>query len=96
MKTILAAALAACLAMPAAAQVVCADYSALAQRLAGKYGESIVFAGLRGENQLWQLWMNADTGTWTTIYVTPSNLACVIATGTAGEIDMGAVLGDSF
>jgi hypothetical protein len=70
-------------AWPQASQ--CAPYAAMATHLADRYGEAVIFQGQTSETAIMQLWANAETGTWTVVYMSADAPACMVASGQGGE-----------
>ena len=53
--------------------------------LQSQYGEVPVYRGLAGPTAALLVLVNAETGTWTLIHVTPGMVACGIASGESWE-----------
>lgn len=64
-----------------AAGLPCTRQDNLTTFLARTYGETPVSAGLQGNGQLLQIFVSADSGSWTAVSTDPAGLACVVATG---------------
>lgn len=65
----------------ASAQVsACNAYTALASALAGMYGEAVTARGEVRGNVI-ELWVNAETRTWSITVVDPNGIACIVANG---------------
>ncbi len=73
----------AALAPPVQAQGVapCFDRDKLVENLANGYKESQTGIGLRGPQQLLELWSSAETGTFTILITRADGLSCVLASG---------------
>ena len=94
MKTILAA-LAVCLAMPAAAEdSKCGLYADMAAALSKKYGEASRFVGLDSRQLVTVLFFNEETRSWTALIVQPDGKACMVAAGVNGEFQDAPPPGD--
>ncbi len=78
---ILAAALAAGLAAPAKAERVCLPFADMAQQLNLKFAEAPVAMGLADNGGLIQVFANGDGSTWTMLFVAPSGVSCLVASG---------------
>lgn len=75
-----ALALCLCIASPATAQQVqCGPVPYIMGALMGRYGESVVDERTE-DRALWQLWANAETGSWT-LTATIGMTTCIVAAG---------------
>jgi hypothetical protein len=83
MRLILAA-IAVCLAMPAAAQQ-CAPRDYIAGFLLDNYGERVTATGLDINGTLMTMWANTATGTWTLTATNAQGVTCLLAEGQAYE-----------
>jgi hypothetical protein len=63
----------------------CAPYAILATHLADRCGEAVIFQGQTSETAIMQLWLNAETGTWTVVYMMADAPACMVSSGQGGE-----------
>ncbi len=63
----------------------CAPRPDVLAALADKYGEARRGIGIAGQNAVMELFVNADTGTWTMIATTPDGKTCLIASGSNFE-----------
>jgi hypothetical protein len=89
MKRIIAAALVACIAVPAMAQQRnCGPREKIVERLAEKYQETRQAIGLGMNNSVLEVFANTETGSWTIIASSPSGISCVAAAG--GEFALSA------
>lgn len=80
MKTLIAALV--LLASPVAAQTAqCGPYDLVVAGLAERYGENRRVAGMMGPEQLFEVYANDETGTWTAITVGQDGQACLRASG---------------
>lgn len=61
--------------------MTCDYYPALAEVLAGQYGEMPLERGLDWRGQLVEWWGNPETGTWSLVTLAPSGMACIPAHG---------------
>ena len=82
-KIIPSAAMAACLALPAAAQSAgCAPREVVVDRLDRSYGEVYAGGGLQGRSAMFEIWVSSEDKTWTILMTRPDGIACVVAAGT--------------
>jgi hypothetical protein len=65
----------------AAAQSACAPRDAILERLAAKYGEVPVAAGVTDRALLIEVLVSGDGGSWTIIATSPAGASCLIAAG---------------
>jgi hypothetical protein len=63
----------------------CAPAGALAEMLAGEWGEARRFSGLDARGAVIELWV-APSGSWTLLVVSPGGTACLAASGSAGAV----------
>lgn len=68
-------------AVPAMAQGVCMDQHELHDRLAEKWHEAPVSAGLAGDGKLVQVYSSPEGETWTILLTTPEGRSCIIGSG---------------
>lgn len=70
---------------PAAAQMPapCAPYELIAQRLAQRHGEALLWRGDRPGVPRLEVWASADGRGWTLIAIDAGGMACVATVGTA-------------
>lgn len=81
MKSLILAALAACLAVPAGAQV-CLERSVAIADLREKYGESRRMVGLTaGGSVMIEVFVNEETGSWTIASLNPRDGYCLLIAG---------------
>lgn len=71
----------------AQAQPACAPRAQLAQTLAQSWGEAPAALGLTRDGALVELWANPVTGSWTLMLTAPNGTACLLADGTAIQIE---------
>jgi hypothetical protein len=74
---------------PAAAQQgpgrACAARALVVERLAERYGETLVSMGMHANAGLLEVYASEATGTWTILVTSPDGLACLIAAGEMWE-----------
>lgn len=78
------AALVAAFSWPSAAQTQgarCLPSDSVRQILQFEYGESITAQGTAQSGNVYELWMNKETGTWTIVATLTSGLSCPLARG---------------
>jgi len=85
MKILAVAALAVCLALPAAAQQNCGQHDEVVELLAERYGEARWAIALDSKNNAVEFFASTDTGTWTVLRTVPGGLSCVVSYGGAYE-----------
>lgn len=85
--TICAAAMAATFATSATAQdAQCADRARMVEFLQGEFGEATIGGGVSqhpssGEIGIIEMWVNAETGTWTLTVTRANGAMCVLISG---------------
>ena len=62
------------------AEVLCAPSSELSQKLTRQMGEDRVLTGLRGPEQVMELW-RSDRGDWTLVMTYTDGKSCIVAMG---------------
>lgn len=72
----------AALAPPAAAQAICGPRPAITNWLTTSFGETRSAVGMIGQNRVLELWVAAETDSWTILVTRPDNISCVVAGGT--------------
>jgi hypothetical protein len=86
MKRIIAAALVACIAVPAMAQPRnCGEREKIVAALAEKYQEPRQSIGIAANNSVMEVFANTESGTWTIAVTLPNGLTCIVADGQAFE-----------
>jgi hypothetical protein len=65
----------------AAAQSACAPRAAILERLAARYGEVPIAAGVTDRALLIEVLASGDGGSWTIIATSPAGASCLIAAG---------------
>jgi hypothetical protein len=91
MKFILAAAIALAACTPAFAAAPCGNLAEITAYLGEKYGEHEAVAMISARGPAVIIYANAETGTYTTLSVPPSQpgIACVIDAGTGFTASVG-------
>ena len=74
------------LATAAGAQGVCGSQDQFVKGLAQQYGEETRFTALSNGGRLIQIFVNAETGSWTAIAINPDGSACMIDAGGDAEV----------
>lgn len=82
MRALILAAGLACAAVPAVAQAPCGPYDAIVDVLTGQHGEASVLRMMADAGFVLEIWINAQTETWTVLMVRPDGTACLPAYGT--------------
>ena len=67
---------------PAFAEVNCADHNLIVQNLANKYNEALFGMGLDNNQNLIEIYINPETGTWTALLTKPDMNTCIVSDGT--------------
>ena len=65
----------------AAAQTACAPRAAILERLAARYGEAPIAAGITDRALLIEVLASGDGASWTIIATSPTGTSCLIAAG---------------
>lgn len=73
-------------ALPASSQTTCGPTQRVEEVLEEKYKEQMLFQGLVNDAELFQVWFNATTGTWSLIIVSIQGTSCIIGSGVEGGI----------
>jgi len=76
-------------AAPDAGPAICARYELHARYLADRFGEFPMFSGVAGDGIALQLFVNRDTGRWTTLLVSTDGVSCITSTGENGRQEVG-------
>ncbi len=63
-------------------QTSCAPIEQVHQRLADKWGERRMSAGLQNQSRVFEVWVNEETGTWTILLSRANGTSCIMASGT--------------
>jgi hypothetical protein len=70
------------LATPATAQGVCMPRDVAQRGLAGEFGELRQSGGITHNGKaVFEMYGNAETGTWTMLVTTPDGVSCFVASG---------------
>lgn len=72
------------------AQSTCGERETIVERLAAKWGEEFVGGGLQDANNIFEIWMSSEKGTWTILRTMANGRACVMATGTNWQVGIPA------
>ena len=70
----------------AVAQSTCGLHASMIMKLDMRYGETRLGIG-KGRKNLFEMWANIETGSWTILEVFPSGMACVRAVGEGWTVD---------
>lgn len=73
-------------AMPANAQtqglsMLCADRNVIVGELTGRYGEQVHGMGLAHQNRIVEVYVSAETGSWTITVTSADGTTCLMAAG---------------
>ena len=68
--------------LPAVAQTQCAPREVLIERLADRYGETLVGGGLQNGRAVFEIWSSKSDGSWTILMTRANGTSCVMAAGT--------------
>lgn len=73
-------------ALPAAAQnqavnMLCADRSIIVGELTNRYGEEVHGMGLANQNRIVEVYVSAETGSWTIAVTSADGTMCLMAAG---------------
>jgi hypothetical protein len=63
----------------------CADRALVVERLETRFGETRQSRGLNGANGLVEIYVSAETGTWTILVTTADGKSCLLASGSVWE-----------
>ena len=69
------------LAPPVQARTICAERTAIIERLKSGFHESYQGAGLQNATSLVEIWSSDETGSWTMLLSKADGTSCVIASG---------------
>ena len=70
----------------ASAQHTCGTHASMIMKLDMRYGETRLGIG-KGRKNLFEMWANIETGSWTILEVFSSGMACVRALGEGWTVD---------
>lgn len=76
------------LVLPAAsadAQSNCALRETVVGKLADRYGERQVGAGVQSSANMFEVWASEEKGTWTILMTRSDGVACIMASGTSWQ-----------
>ena len=76
-------------AAPDAGPAICARYELHARYLADRFGEFPMFSGVAGKGITLQLFVNRNTGHWTTLLVSAGGVSCITSSGENGRQEVG-------
>ncbi|WP_341862721.1 hypothetical protein [Gymnodinialimonas sp. 57CJ19] len=73
-------------ALPVVAQnqavnMLCADRSIIVGELTGRYGEEVHGMGLANQNRIVEVYVSAETGSWTIAVTSADGTMCLMAAG---------------
>jgi hypothetical protein len=63
----------------------CAERALVVERLESRFGETRQSRGLNGANGLVEIYVSAETGTWTILVTTADGKSCLLASGNVWE-----------
>ena len=69
-------------ATAASGQSVCADRGELVDSLATRYSEAFIGGGLQSAQQIVEVWVSEEKGTWTVLMTRADGKSCIMASGT--------------
>ena len=83
-RTLISLGLVASISVPfgAHAQQFCGDRTMVTERLQSKWGEQFAGGGLQNTNNVFEVWMSEENGTWTILQTNANGKSCVMASGT--------------
>ncbi|SFI84854.1 hypothetical protein [Albimonas pacifica] len=81
MRTILSAAAIALAASPVVAQPQCAPRPIVVEALAQKFGEHRIGMGIQNGARVVEVFVNAETGSFTVLSTSLAGLSCIVAGG---------------
>jgi hypothetical protein len=80
---------------PAAdAATTCGPHDRAVRNLSNKYGEAPIATGMVSPELVMEMFVNAETGSWTVIYTNLDGISCVVGAGTEFETLGSAPKGD--
>ena len=74
------------------AQTNCSDRESIVTRLEAGYGEAFAGGGLRNAQQVFEVWMSEEKGTWTILMTRSDGKSCIMASGTNWRDSTGVKL----
>lgn len=63
----------------------CGPHAMVTAHLASKYGESRHMMGLAANNQVMEIFVSEDSGTWTITATNGAGVSCLVASGTDAD-----------
>ncbi len=79
---------------PVVAQGQCGTHAGMMAQLDREYSEGRIGLGLSGPMSAFEIWVSAETGTWTILQIYPNGMACVRASGERWQSDVPYIPGD--
>ena len=64
----------------------CGPHAAVTTHLAAKFGESRTMMGLAANQMVVEVFVNADSGSWTIIVTRPDGVTCLVASGSDADV----------
>lgn len=61
--------------------MLCGDRTAIVDTLTGQYGERVQSMGLAHQNRIVEVYVSAETGTWTITVTSADGTTCLMAAG---------------
>jgi hypothetical protein len=61
--------------------MLCADRSIIVNELTGRYGEEVHGMGLANQNRIVEVYVSAETGSWTIAVTSADGTMCLMAAG---------------
>jgi hypothetical protein len=77
---------------PAPGTRPCARRAAIIERLENRFGEVRQGLGLNRSNGVVEVFVSAETGTWTILLTNPNGMSCLIASGDLWESEAGPLV----
>lgn len=59
----------------------CANRALVVAKLAGKYGEAQIGAGLQNQTHIFEVWVSDESGTFTILMTRADGSTCIMASG---------------
>lgn len=96
MKSLILAAVLACMTVPAIAQQGprCGPRDTAVKHLAKKYGEHVVIRGTSGPSAVTEIYANVESGTFTVLVTNVQGISCLVAAGENYEAFTAPKAGD--
>ncbi|MEY1554518.1 hypothetical protein AB3Y40_02695 [Yoonia sp. R2331] len=70
----------------------CGPHGAVTTHLAENYNESRTMMGLAANQMVIEVFVNAETGSWTIIATRPDGVTCLVASGSNADVIPAALL----